>query len=96
MATIDVKLAIGAGSEQILVQADAQVVFKERVTSLGKAVLQREVLDLPLDGRKLHAARRTATGRRAPYAGIAGGGRLFARRASLRSKRGSVPSRTTF
>src|SRR5882672_1954287 len=50
MATIDVKLAIGAGSEQIFVQADAQLI-QGTVTSLGKAVLQREVLDLPLDGR---------------------------------------------
>jgi hypothetical protein len=45
-----VKLVIGTGSEQILVQADAQLI-QGTVTSLGKAVLQREVLDLPLDGR---------------------------------------------
>jgi len=50
MATINVRLAIGAGTEQVLVQADAQLI-QETVTSLGKAVLEREVLDLPLDGR---------------------------------------------
>ena len=50
MATINVKLAIGAGSEQVLVQADAQLI-QSTVTSLGKAVLQQEVVDLPLDGR---------------------------------------------
>jgi hypothetical protein len=50
MATVDVKLAIGAGSEQIIVQADAQLI-QGSVTSLGKTVLEHEVVDLPLDGR---------------------------------------------
>ena len=50
VVAVDVKLAIGAGSEQILVQADAQLI-QGTVTSLGKTVEEREVVDLPLDGR---------------------------------------------
>ncbi len=49
-ATVNVKLRIGAGSEQIQVQADAQII-QSTETSLGKTVLQREILDLPLNGR---------------------------------------------
>lgn len=49
-ATVNVKLSIGAGSEQVRVQADAQLI-QNTETSLGKTVLQREILDLPLNGR---------------------------------------------
>src|SRR6266481_6156137 len=49
-ATIPVHLAVGAETQQVQVMADAQLI-QGTVTSLGKAVLQREVLDLPLDGR---------------------------------------------
>ena len=49
-ATIPVHLAVGAESQQVQVVADAQLI-QGTVTSLGKAVSGREVLDLPLDGR---------------------------------------------
>jgi hypothetical protein len=49
-ATIPVHLAIGAATQQLQVLADAQLI-QETVTSLGKTVSGREVLDLPLNGR---------------------------------------------
>src|SRR5713101_7101568 len=49
-ATIPVRLVVGAESQQVQVVADAQLI-QGTVTSLGKAVSGREVLDLPLDGR---------------------------------------------
>jgi len=49
-ATIPVRLAVGADSQVVQVMADAQLI-QETVTSLGKTILEREVLDLPLDGR---------------------------------------------
>lgn len=48
--SVPVHLVVGAETQQIQVQADAQLV-QGTVTSLGKTVLQREVLDLPLNGR---------------------------------------------
>jgi hypothetical protein len=45
-----VHLAVGAETQKILVEADAQLI-QGTVTSLGKTVLQQELLDLPLDGR---------------------------------------------
>ncbi|HEV2714997.1 MAG TPA: carboxypeptidase regulatory-like domain-containing protein [Terriglobales bacterium] len=49
-ATVSVHLVVGSADEQVQVQADAELI-QSTVTSLGKAVLEREVLDLPLDGR---------------------------------------------
>ena len=49
-ATLNVRLEVGAESEQVRVQADAQLI-ESTDTSLGKTVLQREILDLPLNGR---------------------------------------------
>jgi Carboxypeptidase regulatory-like domain len=49
-ATIPVRLVLGADTQVVQVTADAQLI-QETVTSLGKTVLEREVLDLPLDGR---------------------------------------------
>jgi Carboxypeptidase regulatory-like domain len=49
-ATIPVHLAVGAETERVEVQADAQLI-QGTVTSLGKTVSEREVLDLPLNGR---------------------------------------------
>src|SRR5581483_11231045 len=49
-ATVNVRLQVGGGKEQIRVQADAQII-QSTETSLGKTVLQREILDLPLNGR---------------------------------------------
>ncbi len=49
-ATIPVHLAVGAESQILEVNADAQLI-QGTVTSLGKTVSEREVLDLPLNGR---------------------------------------------
>ena len=49
-ATIPVHLAVGAESQVLEVNADAQLI-QGTVTSLGKTVTEREVLDLPLNGR---------------------------------------------
>jgi Carboxypeptidase regulatory-like domain/TonB dependent receptor len=49
-ATIPVHLAVGAESQVLEVNADAQLI-QGTVTSLGKNVSEREVLDLPLNGR---------------------------------------------
>ena len=49
-ATVPVRLAVGAQTQQVQVQADAQLI-QGTVTSLGKTVSEREVLDLPLNGR---------------------------------------------
>ena len=49
-ATIPVHLAVGAESQRVEVEADAQLI-QSTVTTLGKTVLEREVLDLPLNGR---------------------------------------------
>jgi hypothetical protein len=49
-ATVPVRLAVGAETQQIEVLANAQLI-QGTVTSLGKTVSEREVLDLPLNGR---------------------------------------------
>jgi Carboxypeptidase regulatory-like domain/TonB dependent receptor len=49
-ATIPVALKVGAESETIQVDADADII-QAAVTSLGTVVSEREVLDLPLNGR---------------------------------------------
>jgi len=50
--TVDVRvrLVVGAETQQILVTEDAQLI-QGTVTSLGKVVLEREIVDLPLNGR---------------------------------------------
>jgi hypothetical protein len=49
-ANIPVRLVVGAETEHVDVMADAQLI-QSTVTSLGKTVSEREVLDLPLNGR---------------------------------------------
>ena len=49
-ASVPVRLAVGAETQHVDVQADAQLI-QSTVTSLGKTVSEREVLDLPLNGR---------------------------------------------
>ena len=49
-ATIPVHLAVGTESQVLEVNADA-LLIQGTVTSLGKTVTEREVLDLPLNGR---------------------------------------------
>jgi len=49
-ATVPVRLAVGSETQHVDVQADAQLI-QTTVTSLGKTVSEREVLDLPLNGR---------------------------------------------
>jgi Carboxypeptidase regulatory-like domain/TonB dependent receptor len=49
-ATVPVRLVVGSGTQQVEVNANAELV-QNTVTSLGQTVMQREILDLPLDGR---------------------------------------------
>jgi hypothetical protein len=49
-ATVPIRLVVGSETQRIDVQADAQLI-QGTVTSLGKTVTEREVLDLPLNGR---------------------------------------------
>ena len=50
VATVNIHLRVGSDKEQIDVQADAALV-QEAISSLGETVTQRQILDLPLDGR---------------------------------------------
>ena len=47
---VPVRMALGTDAQQIEVQSDAQLI-QPTVTTLGKPVLEQEILDLPLDGR---------------------------------------------
>ncbi len=49
-ATIPIRLAVGSETQKIEVQSDAQLI-QATVTSLGKTVSERDVLELPLNGR---------------------------------------------
>ena len=49
-AVVPIRLAIGGKNERVQVQSDAELI-ETTVTSLGKVVLERDILDLPLDGR---------------------------------------------
>src|SRR6185503_4163880 len=49
-ASVSPRLAVGSEKEQVEVSADAQLI-EPTVTSMGKVVQQREVEDLPLNGR---------------------------------------------
>jgi outer membrane receptor protein involved in Fe transport len=49
-ATIGIRLKLGAETELVEVSADAALV-QSTVSSLGQTVMEREILDLPLDGR---------------------------------------------
>src|SRR3984957_12414522 len=49
-ATVGIHLKLGSETQQIEVNADAALV-QSTVSSLGQTVMEREILDLPLDGR---------------------------------------------
>src|ERR1700680_2921424 len=49
-AMVSIHLKIGAETQQVEVSADAAFV-QSTVSSLGQTVMEREILDLPLDGR---------------------------------------------
>jgi hypothetical protein len=49
-ATVGIRLKLGAETEQVEVSADAALV-QSTVSGLGQTVMEREILDLPLDGR---------------------------------------------
>jgi len=49
-ASVSPHLAVGSENEQVLVKADAELI-EPTVTSLGKVVQERELVDLPLNGR---------------------------------------------
>jgi hypothetical protein len=50
VATVNVHLRVGSDTQQVEVKADAALV-QEAISSLGETVTQRQILDLPLDGR---------------------------------------------
>jgi len=49
-AVVSIRLKLGAETQQVEVNADAELV-QSTSSSLGQTVMQREILDLPLDGR---------------------------------------------
>ncbi len=49
-ATVSVHLQVGSETQQVDVKADATLV-QNTISSLGETVMQREIVDLPLDGR---------------------------------------------
>jgi hypothetical protein len=49
-ASVSPRLAVGSERQQVLVRADAELI-EPTVTSMGKVVEQRELEDLPLNGR---------------------------------------------
>jgi Carboxypeptidase regulatory-like domain/TonB dependent receptor len=49
-ATVSVHLKVGLETQQVEVNADAALI-QNTVSSLGQTVMEREILDLPLDGR---------------------------------------------
>ena len=49
-ATVSIHLKLGSETQQVEVSADAALV-QSTVSSLGETVMEREILDLPLDGR---------------------------------------------
>jgi hypothetical protein len=49
-ASVHVHLGVGTEGEKVQVQADAELI-ESTVTSLGQVVQEREILDLPLNGR---------------------------------------------
>src|ERR1700675_4331135 len=49
-AAVSLHLKLGAETQQVQVRADAALV-QSTVSSLGETVMEREILDLPLDGR---------------------------------------------
>jgi outer membrane receptor protein involved in Fe transport len=49
-ATVSVRLRVGAEAQQVQLRADATLV-QSTASSLGQTVMEREILDLPLDGR---------------------------------------------
>jgi len=49
-ATVSIHLKVGSETQQVEVNADAELV-QNTVSSLGQTVMEREILDLPLDGR---------------------------------------------
>ncbi len=49
-ATVSIHLKVGSETQQVEVEADADLV-QSTESSLGETVMEREILDLPLDGR---------------------------------------------
>ena len=49
-ATVSIHLRLGSETQQVEVSADAALV-QSTISSLGQTVMEREILDLPLDGR---------------------------------------------
>jgi hypothetical protein len=49
-ATVNVRLKVGSETQQVDVNANAELI-QSTASSLGQTVMEREILDLPLDGR---------------------------------------------
>ncbi len=49
-ATVTIRLAVGTATQEVRVQADASL-LETTATNLGKTVQEREILELPLNGR---------------------------------------------
>jgi len=49
-ATVSIHLKVGSETQQVEVKANAELI-QNTVSSLGQTVMEREILDLPLDGR---------------------------------------------
>jgi Carboxypeptidase regulatory-like domain len=54
-AAVPIRLAVGSEKELVQVRADAELI-QPTVTSLGQVVHEREILDLPLDGRNFSSS----------------------------------------
>jgi hypothetical protein len=61
-ATVSIHLKVGAETQQFEVRADAALV-QSTASSLGETVMEREILDLPLDGRNFSQLGAASTGR---------------------------------
>ena len=81
-AAVPVHLTVGSEKERVQVQADAELI-QPTVTTLGQVVHEREILDLPLDGRNFSQLGWLQPGVVPAHSGFGGSGRLAARRTGL-------------
>jgi Carboxypeptidase regulatory-like domain len=73
-AAVTIRLAVGLPTQEVQVNTNAPLV-EPTVTSLGKAVEERDVLDLPLNGRNFSQLGVLQPGSRPNHAGVGGSGR---------------------
>lgn len=80
---VPIKLSVGTESQQVQVTAEGQLI-QSTVTSLGKVVSEREVVDLPLNGRNFSQLGTLQPRCYACDARTGRSGRIVTRRTSLR------------